>query len=40
MSDIDTPKLAAALAAEFNSRQSADYEPKPAKGGSAESTLR
>jgi hypothetical protein len=36
MSDIDTTKIAAALAAEFNTRQSSDYEPRAAKGGLAE----
>lgn len=39
MSDNDTTKIAAALAAEFNARQSADYEPRPAKGGAAEVVL-
>ncbi|MBI3563949.1 MAG: hypothetical protein HY079_01985 [Elusimicrobia bacterium] len=39
MSDNDTLKIAAALAAEFNARQSADYEPRPAKGGAAEVVL-
>lgn len=35
MSDTETTQIAAALAAEFNARQAADYEPKPAKGGAA-----
>jgi hypothetical protein len=39
MSDIDTQKLAAALAAEINARQGTDYEPKPAKDGFADALL-
>ncbi|HEX4048536.1 MAG TPA: hypothetical protein VH309_11905 [Elusimicrobiota bacterium] len=39
MSDIDTRKLAAALAAEVNARQSADYEARPAKDGYADALL-
>ncbi len=36
MSDTETTKLAAALAAEVNARQSSDYEPRAAKGGLTE----
>lgn len=39
MSDPDTQKLAAALAAEVNARQGTDYEPKPAKGAYADALL-
>ncbi len=39
MSGPDHQKIAAALAAEINARQGADYEPAPAKGGPAELVL-
>lgn len=39
MSDNDTLKLAAALAAEVNARQATDYEAAPSKGGAADAVL-